>query len=81
MYALIASAALALITMPPAPATPARTVQPATAATSLAAASRRQTRRERIAFATPAGSVYDDAAQRQIELHVLMPMLSGDGGG
>ena len=81
MYALIASAALALVIQPPAPAAPAQTVQAATTATAITGASRKNSRRERIALATPAGSVYDDAAQRQIDLHVLMPVLSGDGGG
>ena len=84
MYALIAAAALALVMQPPAAAPPAQTVQtvqPATTATALAGASRRLSRRERIALATPAGSVYDDAAERQIDLHVLMPVLGGDGGG
>jgi hypothetical protein len=82
MHALIASAALALVTIPPAPAAPAQTVQPvATAPVVAADASRRHSRRERIALAIPAGSTYDDATQRQIDQHVLMPVLSGDGGG
>jgi len=81
MYALIASAALALVTIPPAPAAPAQIVQPVATAPVHADASRRLSRRERIALAIPAGSAYDDAAQRQIDLHVLMPALSGDGGG
>jgi hypothetical protein len=83
MYALIASAALALVTIPPAPAAPAQNVQSVAAAPVLAnaSASRRPSRRERVALAIPAGASYDDAAQRQIELHVLMPVISGDGGG
>ena len=81
MYALIASAALALVTMPPPPAAPAQTVQPAATMPVLADASRRHNRRERIALAIPAGASYDDPAQRQIDQHVLMPALSGDGGG
>ena len=82
MYASIAFAALALVTIPPAPAAPAQTVQPAVTAPVVAGAPHRLTRRERIALAVPAGSSYDDdAAQRQIDLHVLMPVLSGDGGG
>ena len=81
MYTFIASAALALATIPSAPAAPAQTVQPAVTAPVLADASRRNRRRERIALAIPAGSSYDDAAQQRIDLHVLMPVLSGDGGG
>ena len=82
MYALIASAALALVTIPPASAAPAQTVQPVATAPVVAETSRRHSRRERVALAIPAGSSYDDAtAQRQIDQHVMMPALSGDGGG
>jgi hypothetical protein len=81
MYAFIASAALALVTLPPAQQAPAQTIQPSTTAPVVANASRRHTRRERVALAIPAGSSYDDAAQQQIDLHVLMPARSGDGGG
>jgi hypothetical protein len=81
MYASIAFAALALVTIPPAPAPPAQTIQPAVTAPVVAGASHRLTRRERIALAIPAGSTYDDAEQQRFELHVLMPVLSGDGGG
>ena len=81
MYAFIASAALALVTIPPAPAAPAQTIQPAATAPVVAVASRRIRRRERIALAIPAGSTYDDAEQQRFDLHVQMPVLSGDGGG
>jgi hypothetical protein len=83
MYALFASAALALVTIPPSQQAPAQTVQPAATApvVAVANASRRHSRPERVALAIPAGSSYDDAAQQQIDLHVLLPARSGDGGG
>jgi hypothetical protein len=83
MHALIASAALALATtVTPGPAPAAETIQPAVPAPVRAEASRRQRRHDRIALATPAGSSYDDQAiQAQIDLHVMMPVLTGDGGG
>jgi hypothetical protein len=81
MYAFIASAALAMVTIPPAQAAPAQTVQPVAAAPVASNAGRRLSRRERIALAVPAGTSYDDASQRQYDLHVLMPALGGDGGG
>jgi|GEM_PF-2690959 hypothetical protein len=81
MFAFFATAALALATIPAAPAAPAQTVQPVAPAPVRADAMRRPSRRERIALAIPAGSSYDDATQKQYDLHVLMPALSGDGGG
>jgi hypothetical protein len=82
MHTLIASAALALATtVTPGPTPTTETIQPAVPAPIRAEASRRQRRHDRIALATPAGASYDDAMQRQIDLHVLMPALTGDGGG
>ena len=82
MHTLIASAALALATtVTPGPAPATETVQPAAPAPIRADAPRRQSRHDRITLATPAGSTYDDGVQRQIDLHVMMPALTGDGGG
>jgi hypothetical protein len=82
VHGLIGSAALALAaTVTPGAAPGTETVQPAVPAPVRAAAPRRQRRQDRIAMSTSAPSSDDAAIQSQIELHVLMPALTGDGGG
>lgn len=79
MHGLIASAALALATVTPGAAPAAETVQPVVPAPIRAEAPPRQRRHDRIAMSATAPSSDGAAIQNQIELHVQMPALTGDG--
>jgi hypothetical protein len=84
MFQLIGYAAFALAaTISPHTAAPTQTIQPVvTAPVRAAAAPGRRDRRQMIAVGQSATTSDDDQElQRQIERRVLMPVLSGDGGG
>jgi len=80
MFSIIAAAVMTAAAAPTQPAAIA-TAQPIAIARPASAALLRRQRHAVVSVAQPAADSEEEAIRQQIELRVLMPARSGDGGG